>query len=592
MAFWETGKKEEAINDLNYASTIDSDDAVTALPLAISYFTIGMNEDAFRLIQNGIDNPNLNFSQKSAYFSARGLFYQELKDFKKAENDFTKAINFNADGAQFYWNRADLYWNRAHLYFQIQENNKALKDVNQAIYLSPNNFNYLYYRANVFFDVFNDTLNAIRDLKKILSISPSNVEAINLLGNIYQTNGRIDLAIDTYNKGIVLEHSEPYSAAYCYQNRGIIYAEIGELDKAKSDFDKAIFISPNNSDHYVWRGDFYSDYLKQESLAILDYSKAIELDSTNSSLWHSRAYSKEYIDDAGSLSDALHAYNLDTNSSQVMNFLSRLYIKKGYLDSATFILNRAITQQDATTYLLSGSYELMGYINILEENYQTAIKNYNEAIKLTPDDASSYWHRSQVYNRLGDVKAQLKDLNKAIELENNSPSLLSSRGLLYGRLKEYKKADLDFKEAHFKNESKSSVFLLEAKYLMNKQEFLKALTKLDSAILISPKDPEAFFYKALIYEELNKIPQCVHYYTLTHKLLLEKENYFVNDDEDNLMHISEVFNRIGMFYEKIGEYDLMCAVYSLALENLKTDQILRLSEIKEKMKLSVNSHCK
>ncbi len=586
MVYWTIGKKEEAVTDLNHAYLIDPNDLISISLSATSYFISGMNEFAFQLLQDVMNDPNMNSADKAIYYPVRGTFYQDLKDYKNAEIDFTKAIKINPKIAENYQNRADLY-------YLIEEYDKALRDLNVAIQLSPNNYIYLYNRADLYYHGFNDSLNAISDLKKILSISPSNVDAINFLGNIYEDFGRIDLAIASYELGIALEGTAPFSAAYCYQNRGNIYAELGENDKAKADFDKAVMINPNNKDHYRSRGDFYSDYLKQERLAIIDYSKAIELDSVDSFSWLCRSYAKEFIDEEGTLNDALQAYMLDTNSNEVINFLSRIYVKKGYLDSASNLLNRAISKKGASADLLSESYELLGDLESDKSNYYDAINNYTESINIFPDFASSaYLKRSNIFSRLDDKKAQFKDLNKALAIENKDPTFLAYRGLLYGTLGEFEKAETDFKEAYIKDDSTTSVFLIEAKYLKNKKDYLNALNRLDTAIKIDPKDPESYFYKALIFEELNKIPQSVHYYTLAHQLLIEKRNYFVYDDHQNLMHISEVFNRIGMFYEKIGEYNLMCDEFSRSLEYLKTDQILRLTEMKERMKFRISKHCK
>jgi len=52
------------------------------------------------------------------------------------------------------------------------------------------------------------------------------------------------------------------------------------------------------------------------------------------------------------------------------------------------------------------------------DQYQRAIKDYNEAIRLQPDDVDAYYNRGVVYLKQGNNKPGCRDAQKACELGN------------------------------------------------------------------------------------------------------------------------------------------------------------------------------
>jgi len=94
-------------------------------------------------------------------------------------------------------------------------------------------------------------------------------------GLIYSEKKEYDKAINEY--GLAIKYKPTYFAAY--NNRGNLYSNLGKYDEAISDFTEAINIKPgyikayhNRATAYFFKGDY--------DKAISDYSKAIELDTT------------------------------------------------------------------------------------------------------------------------------------------------------------------------------------------------------------------------------------------------------------------------------------------------------------------------
>jgi len=88
--------------------------------------------------------------------------------------------------------------------------------------------------------------------------------------------------------GIVLVTSKNYiilqtDSAMAYFNRGLIYANKEDLDRAISDWDKAIQLDPDFSAVYYNRGIAYANRGETQN-AIADFKKVLELCSADETL--------------------------------------------------------------------------------------------------------------------------------------------------------------------------------------------------------------------------------------------------------------------------------------------------------------------
>lgn len=90
---------------------------------------------------------------------------------------------------------------------------------------------------------------------------------------------------------------------------------------------------------------------------------------------------------------------------------------------------------------------LSGIIFDSDSNYESAIKEFNMAIKLDKNFAEAYDKRGVVYTKLLMFDKALKDLSKAIELNKDFSVAYNHRGIVYYCLMEYNKSLTDYNEA-------------------------------------------------------------------------------------------------------------------------------------------------
>ena len=81
------------------------------------------------------------------------------------------------------------------------------------------------------------------------------------------------------------------------------------------------------------------------------------------------------------------------------------------------------------------------------KDYDEAISNYNEAIRLSPNDADAYFKRGNAYYDKKDYEKAINDYNEAIRLDPNHAKVYYYRGLAYRKQWKNDEAQADFDKA-------------------------------------------------------------------------------------------------------------------------------------------------
>ena len=81
---------------------------------------------------------------------------------------------------------------------------------------------------------------------------------------------------------------------------------------------------------------------------------------------------------------------------------------------------------------------LRGHVHALRAEFDAAVADFTEALRLRPDHAAAHSNRAAVHARRGDLDQALADLNEAVRLEPGSAAALNNRGNVQRR-----RGDLD-----------------------------------------------------------------------------------------------------------------------------------------------------
>ena len=82
-----------------------------------------------------------------------------------------------------------------------------------------------------------------------------------------------------------------------------------------------------------------------------------------------------------------------------------------------------------------------------DSDYEDAIKEFSQALKLDKNFSEAYDKRGVVFTKMLMFGKALKDLSKAIELNSNFSEAFNHRGIVYYCLLEYKKSLADYNKA-------------------------------------------------------------------------------------------------------------------------------------------------
>jgi len=164
--------------------------------------------------------------------------------------------------------------------------------------------------------------------------------------------------------------------------------------------------------------------------ALLNYSKAIELNSTDylaynnrGSLYGAQGRYQEAVD------DLTKAIRLKVNYAPAYDNLGHVYDAAG--DRAQAIAQYSKSIELNPNYALA--YNNRGSVYIDQGRYQEAIADLTKAIRLNPQLASAYSNRGNAFVGAGDYGKAIDDYNAAIRINPNKSSYYRNRDVAYRR---------------------------------------------------------------------------------------------------------------------------------------------------------------
>lgn len=183
----------------------------------------------------------INPKYEEAYYT-RGLAYARKGDIDRALADYSKAIEVNPEYVQAYLNRAFININKA-----LPE--KAITDLDRVVKINSN-LAVAYYIRGIAYANKGNLEQAISDYSKAIKFNPNYAEAYTNRALAY-----------VYKAMIEQTRIDPNSPK-AYVNIGPTKANKADFDRAVSDCNKALEISPSFSDAYLARARVY--FFRQE----------------------------------------------------------------------------------------------------------------------------------------------------------------------------------------------------------------------------------------------------------------------------------------------------------------------------------------
>lgn len=401
----------------------------------------------------------------SKHLAACDVFDGQGKPHKSAE-ELSKAILLDPHDI---W----LYAHRARTYLKLGHNDKAFKDCDTVISLAPFNPNAYKLRADAYRqEGYNELALAdltkarwldfrsgapwrrdedieelrgkprqkptdvnptkiIRDTTKAINSGNNSIARYRERARAHIALGQLQQAADDYTEAISL-HSQFGVGGHLYQERGDIFRQLGEDDKAELDYSTANRLTEESLDKSI---EGYARYAEQGSIYHLE--KRAELYARRGQL---READNDY-------ERAINLYteqiNLAPEDSE--NYVGRaqiyqkLKLPKMVLKDLTMALS--LDPED------SGLFRRRGQLHMDLQMYQEAIDDFSDAIDLGCCDARVYQDRAIAFAKAGHHQNAIDDCSVAIARNPDNADLYLLRGDAYHAMGKDQQAINDYKNA-------------------------------------------------------------------------------------------------------------------------------------------------
>ncbi|MDZ8260990.1 tetratricopeptide repeat protein [Nostoc sp. ChiQUE01b] len=473
---------KEALESFEKAIALKPEDLLVYIWQGTVLQTLGRYEDAIIAYDKAIGiKPH-----PLAYYN-RGLVYGYLGRRQQAIADFKKVIEISPD-------YADAYISLGHEEYTSGNKNAALDYFNKAIQIAPY-YAGGYFNRGIFRYYLEDKQQGINDLGKAIQLDPKNPYFYFRWGGIYYNEGDYQEAIRYYDKALKIN---PLIGEF-YYSRGLANYKIENPKAALENFQQAVRLFTEQGK------DFFSKQAQARIQEIQSFSSNVDL--RNVATYQGNALNTTYkypghvtikiaeidfksrkikvqieftqgLNGEGLLEGVINSNNVADLSGIVgtletagffdtkvkIEFIGNDKLKgvytleaganniAGRTQNGEFTATKVkevsqdnsskegLNTQDAEVYLKRANARRS------QGDYDGAITNYNEAIRLKANYAEAYFGRAIAFAlaQKDEKQKAIEDFNTVLRLQPNSLDAYYYRGLVRADLKQYKEAIEDY----------------------------------------------------------------------------------------------------------------------------------------------------
>ena len=276
----------------------------------------------------------------------------------------------------------------------------------------------------------------------------------------------------------------------------------------------------------------------------------------------------------------------DKGKTQESNVTAEEHFKKankarnqGDFETAITNYNEAIRLKPDYVF----AFNDRGAVYYLQGEYEKAIADCDEAIRLNENHASAFNTRGLVRNELGSPKEAIADYSEAIRLNPNGADALSNRGNAYRELGDFKNSFADHNKAILLNPNHADAFCNRGYAYQGLGDFEKAIADYDEAVRLQSQHVAAFYNRGVAYQMLGNLEKAINNYNKTIQLNPNDAKAFCNrgityqrlgnlekaiTDLNEAIRLNpdyaDAFCGRGIVYNEQGEYEKAIAEYNEA----------------------------
>lgn len=219
-------------------------------------------------------------------------------------------------------------------------------------------------------------------------------------------------------------------------------------------------------------------------------------------------------------------------------------------------LNKSIEEHNQ-----SFVFYIKGKINLIHDEFEDALKNFDEALKIDPKFKEALNYKGVSLSQLNDVEKAIECYDKVIDLDKSFSVAWINKSIIFNHLGKYQEAVEIINEVlTIKNEDFED---LEAVAWLNKgiafhkqKKESDALNSFNTSISLNPNLPNAWNRKGLLFSDLEKYEEAIKCFE--EAINIDPEYFWA-------------WNNLGVAHHRIGEYNKALDCYSKSLQ-IKPDE--------------------
>jgi tetratricopeptide (TPR) repeat protein len=341
--------------------------------------------------------------------------------------------------------------------------------------------------------------DAAAEIHKLINQNPEDVRYYLILGDIYNSNDRIEEATAVYNEVLQRDSANPralialsayakkdgdnklywsyltrafanpdYSidekVAFVYPYLTMQGVDSSKLREGLQLSQLVIEAHPEEAKAYALQADMFSQAGMLDS-ALIDYNKAVNLDSTRFTVWYQLMWIYSRKEDAN---------NLLKVSTVVSERFPKEFMGHYFKGVANFLLQHYPASIDAlNTALLTGNgngdkntradvYSLLGDAYHATGQHPQSDSSYDRALALKPDDALVLNNFSYYLSLRGEQLTKAESMSKrSLELEPESTNFMDTYAWILFRMARYEQAKIWMEKALQSEDARENPNMLE-----------------------------------------------------------------------------------------------------------------------------------
>jgi tetratricopeptide (TPR) repeat protein len=298
--------------------------------------------------------------------------------------------------AQF--NRSD-FREKVLMYKQEGRLTEAITELDKSLESKPDDVFAISHLAHTYL-LQNKLEESARLIDRALKLDPSNAFANKIKGDIFFIEGNMNESATIFEGLINLKPDDTYA----YSKLGIIYRKQGRLEDALSILKRGIEIAPDDPSLHRALGDVHSQSGNDEE-AVIEYQKAVEIDPEDEYAFRGIVSSKSKEKD------------INIAISQLQK-----------------VLKIPSHSQNPHLHALLGTYLKQ------QKQYETALSEFREALKLNPNSIYFQTQLAFCYSKLEQYQRVIELLEPVNRIRSRDPLIVQALAKAYSSVDRFEDA--------------------------------------------------------------------------------------------------------------------------------------------------------